>query len=65
MPAMSVISNSIDVDSDQENNHTNITMSKRTPQERKVIYRNLLNKVECIGKYLFNYPIKFYRFIIL
>lgn len=41
---------SINIDSDQENNLSNANMSKKTPQQRKLTYRNLLNKVEGIRK---------------
>lgn len=40
------------IDSDQENSHSNSTMSKKTSQDRKLTYRNLLNKVEILRKNL-------------
>lgn len=46
---------SMDTDSDQENYQSNSptdpNMSRKTPQQRKLTYRNLLNKIEAIRKY--------------
>lgn len=44
------VHNSVDTDSDQENIQSNSAMSKKTPQQRKLTYRNLLNKIEGIRK---------------
>lgn len=49
---MPSVHHSVDIDSDQENNCTNSEMSKKTPQQRKLTYRNLLNKIEGIRKWL-------------
>lgn len=44
------VHNPVNVDSDQENIPSNLAMSKKTPQQRKLTYRNLLNKIEGIRK---------------
>lgn len=49
---MPSVDGSSNIDSDQENNPSNANMSRKTPQQRKLTYRNLLNKIEGIRKYL-------------
>lgn len=46
------IDDSFDIDTDQENIYSNSTMNRKTPQQRKLTYRSLLNKIEGIRKYL-------------
>lgn len=48
--AMPSVAGSTSIDSDQENTPSNANMSRKTPQQRKLTYRNLLNKVEGIRK---------------
>lgn len=39
------------IDSDQENSSSSSRMDKKTPQQRKLSYRNLLHKIEGISIY--------------